>query len=78
MASKAGHMIRNVGQRSGVLMLRAWVEEESSNGLRVRAIRIEPSGETWTMHAATIKTTCDIVENWLNELLRAKPDAPHL
>ena len=29
------------------------------------------SGETSTMSAGTIETMCDIVENWLNELLRA-------
>jgi hypothetical protein len=73
---KAGRMIRDVSQWSGVLLLRAWVEGESLDGLRVRVIRVEYSGETSTMIAGTIETTCDIVERWLNELLRGGPDAP--
>lgn len=59
-------------------MLRAWVEGESLDGLRVRVIRVEHSGETSTMIAGTIETTCDIVESWLNELLRAGPTHPQL
>src|SRR5262249_31879069 len=68
-------MMRNVAQLSGALLLRAWVEGDSSYGLRVRIIRIHPSGETSTMSARTIEATCDMVENWLGELLRA--GTPH-
>ena len=64
-------MIRNATQPSGALLFRAWVERESSHGLRVRVIRIHPSGETFTMSAGTTETTCNIVESWLNELLEA-------
>jgi hypothetical protein len=63
-------MMRNVAQPSEALLLRAWVEGDSPHGLRVRIIRILPSGETSTMSARTIETACDIVENWLSELLR--------
>ena len=73
---KAGCMIRDVSQWSGVLLLRAWVEGESLEGLRVRVIRVEHSGETSTMIAGTIETTCDIVESWRKELLRGGPGAP--
>ena len=75
---KARRMIRDVSQRSGVLLLRAWVEGESLEGLRVRIIRVEHSGETSTMIAGTIETTCDIVESWLKELLRGGTTHPHL
>ena len=57
-------------------MLRAWIEGESLDGLRVRVIRVEHSGETSTTIAGTIETTCQIVEIWLNELLRGGHDAP--
>ena len=63
-------MMRDFAQPSGALLLRVWIEGDSSHGLRVRIIRIHPSGETSTMSARTIETTCDIVENWLSELLR--------
>jgi hypothetical protein len=73
---KAGCMIRDVSQRSGVLLLRVWTEGESLDGLRVRVIRVEHSGETSIMIARTIETTCQIVERWLNELLSGGRDAP--
>jgi hypothetical protein len=63
-------MKRNFAQPSEALLLRAWVEGDSSHGLRLRIIRILPSGETAIMSARTIETACDIVENWLRELLR--------
>jgi hypothetical protein len=69
-------MKRKAGQPSGALLLRAWVEGEPPHGLRVRIIRIHPSGETSTMSAGTVKATCDIVENWLNEMLRASTPPP--
>jgi hypothetical protein len=64
-------MTRNAAQPSGALLLRAWVEGESPHGLRVRVIRIHPSGKTSTTSAGTVEMTCDIVESWLNELLGA-------
>ena len=64
-------MTHNVAQPSEALLLRAWIEGESPHSLRVRVIRIHPSGKTSTMSAGTVEATCDVVENWLNELLRA-------
>jgi len=61
----------NAAEPSGALLLRAWVEGESPHSLRVRVIRIHPSGETSTLSAGTVEMTCDIVERWLNELLAA-------
>lgn len=63
-------MMPNVAQPSEALLLRAWVEGDSSHGLRLRVIRIRPSGETTTMSARTIEAACDIVEKWLSDLLR--------
>lgn len=63
-------MTRPSSDRSGTLLLRAWVEE-SQRGLRVRIIQIYPGGEPSTSVAASVETTCAIVENWLYELLRA-------
>jgi uncharacterized Fe-S cluster-containing radical SAM superfamily enzyme len=63
-------MSRDQAEPSGVLVLRAWVEGETLDGLRVRVIQVENSGETSTMIAGSIERTCRVVEGWLNELLR--------
>jgi hypothetical protein len=67
----AGRMMRYGSERSGQLLLRAWVEGESAHGLRVRIICIYPLGEPSASVAATVETTCAIVRNWLNELIKA-------
>jgi hypothetical protein len=66
----AQSMTRPSGERSATLLLRAWVEEESLCGLRVRIIRIHPRGEPSTSVVASVETTCAIVQDWLHELLR--------
>jgi hypothetical protein len=65
----AGCMMRHGRERSGQLLLRAWVEGESANGLRVRIIRVNPRGEPSATAATTVETTCAIVQSWLNDLL---------
>jgi hypothetical protein len=65
----AGRMTRHGGERSGQLVLRAWVEDGSPYSLRVRIIRVYRRGEPSVMAAATVEATCAIVQNWLDELL---------
>jgi hypothetical protein len=69
-------MTRYAAQPSGALVLRAWVEEQSLQGLRVRVIRIQSSGETSTVSAGSVEATCDIVKACLNELLEAGSTTP--
>jgi len=63
-------MMENIGEPSGIILLRAWVEGRSPEGLRVRVIRVRHSGTTSISSAGTVEATCEIVANWLNELLR--------
>lgn len=71
-------MRENIGEPSGVILLRAWVEGGSPDGLRVRVIRIRHSGTKSIISAGTVEATCEIVANWLNELLTdgTTPQAP--
>ena len=66
-------MVRKKGQRSGVLLLRAWIEEGTPDGLRVRVIKVEQAGEPSAMVAGTVEATCTIVANWLRDLVSADP-----
>jgi hypothetical protein len=58
-------------ERAEVLVLRAWVEETQTRGLRVRAMRVTGSTEPMTTATATVDGACAIVRVWLEELLRA-------
>jgi hypothetical protein len=54
----------------GVLVLRAWIEGNHSDGLRVRILKLtdaESGGEPEQMAAATIEQACEIVRTWLVE-----------
>jgi hypothetical protein len=63
-------------ERTGVLVLRAWVEANSDNGLRVRITRTTPGGTTEAVisAAATVDDVCTIVRSWLEELLPPPKD----
>jgi len=63
------------GERSGVLLLRAWLEDGSPRRLRVRIIRLQHHGEPSATAAATVEATCAIVRAWLNELVEENPAA---
>jgi cell division inhibitor SulA len=57
-------------ERTGVLVLRAWVEAEGLPGLRVRISRtIQGSqAEPVSTASATIDGVCVVVRDWLEEL----------
>jgi hypothetical protein len=56
----------------GVLVLRAWVEADAGNGLRVRITRTAPGGTTEAESSAeaSVDGVCTKVRSWLEELLR--------
>ena len=61
-------------QRTAVLVLRAWVEDERDQGLRVRIIRIAPNRmgattEPVNIASATVDGVCATVRAWLEELM---------
>jgi hypothetical protein len=69
--------------RTGVLVLRAWVEGAGDQGLRVRITRItgavhditvEPMSSTF----ATVDGTCTMVRVWLEELQHGLQPLPPL
>ena len=60
--------------RTGVLVLRAWVEGADSQGLRVRIIRMTQSiqgavVEPVSSASATVDGVCATVRAWLEELV---------
>jgi hypothetical protein len=73
-------MLRGMGtadqDRTGVLVLRAWVEPAGDDGLRVRITRTVPGGATEAVSsaAATVDGVCSMVRGWLEELLRGGRD----
>jgi hypothetical protein len=58
-------------ERTGVLVLRAWVETDEEPGLRVRIIRLVQgdAAEPLSAASATVDGVCAIVRCWLEELL---------
>jgi hypothetical protein len=70
-------------ERSGVLVLRAWVEGAAAQGLRVRITRVtgavddaivEPVSSTF----ATVDDACTMVRVWLQELQQGLQPLPPL
>ena len=60
------------GERHQVMILRAWVEPGTSQGLRVRITRVsedQPDQPEVTAMAA-IDDVCDLVRGWLETLLQ--------
>jgi hypothetical protein len=62
-------------ERTGVLVLSAWVEAHGDNGLRVRITETAPDGaaQVTSRAAATVDDVCSLVRSWLEELLRGQP-----
>jgi hypothetical protein len=58
------------GERAGVLVLRAWVEDIQS--LRVRITRVVGCEEPRTIFATSIDGTCAVVRAWLEDVLETR------
>jgi hypothetical protein len=58
-------------ERARIMILRAWIEPDGHQRLRVRVTRVtdEHSGEPMISAAATIDGVCALVRAWLEELL---------
>jgi hypothetical protein len=72
---KAGLMNPRIRERSGTLVLRAWMEGDPSHDLRVKITRIHAGSASTITMTATVEATCAFVENWLREL-GANPEPP--
>ena len=61
-------------ERTGVLVLRAWVEADGDNGLRVRITSTASDGasEVISRASATVDGVCTLVRSWLEELLHGR------
>jgi hypothetical protein len=58
------------GERTGVLVLRAWMEDTRS--LRVRITRVVGCDEPGTAAATSIEGTCAVVRAWLEDLMEGR------
>jgi hypothetical protein len=59
------------GERTGVLILRAWVEDDDEHPLRVRLTRTarDRVTEPITSASVTIEEICMVVQAWLEHLV---------
>jgi hypothetical protein len=56
-------------ERSGLMILRAWLETNSGDALRVRIIWTTwERGEPWQSATSTVEGVCAQVRAWLEEL----------
>jgi hypothetical protein len=71
-------MAPNGPEPVGVLVLRAWIEGDHPDGLRVRILKLTDAGsggEPEQMAAATIEEACSIVSRWLEDFTSRAADA---
>jgi hypothetical protein len=62
--------VARIRERSGVLVVRAWIERAGPEGLRVRITQILGPGEEQTeTTAATVDDTLALVRTWLEDLM---------
>lgn len=61
------------GERTGVLVLRVWIERDAGNGLRARitAERELGSGERTSVAAVTIEQILAYIRTWVEEFVAA-------
>ena len=73
------HPVPNPHSRTGLLVIRAWVEE-GIPGFRARVIRLADVslGEESVATVQTREELTGVIENWLEEFLGERPQAhPH-
>jgi hypothetical protein len=74
-------MTAEATERTGVLVLRAWIEGDPSTGLRARITQAADNAapEYLVATAATVEDVCAGVRAWLEELMaRQVPQRPTL
>jgi len=59
-------------ERTGLILVRAWIEGDDRSTFRVRITeRIDVTGAEQTVSAAaTVEETCDVVRRWLERFLQ--------
>ena len=64
--------------RTGLLIIRAWIEERSSEPLRahIRLTTDVSSGFEETMTLSQVPAVCEAVETWLGNLLSGSATPP--
>ncbi len=62
-------------ESTGILILRAWVEQHSTERLRVRITEVTSDQETPVVRTVSIEGACQAVRNWLETILQAS-DSP--
>ena len=64
--------------RTGLLVIRAWIEERSSEPLRahIRLTTDVSSGFEETMTLSQVPAVCEAVETWLGNLLSGSATPP--
>jgi hypothetical protein len=64
--------VGGVAERSGVLILRAWVESGEGSSLRIRITGTRDvtggKGSDISEAASTVGQVCDVIRDWLDEL----------
>jgi hypothetical protein len=65
------HPDRDVPERTGILVIRVWLEQEPPGQLRARLTEAVDLGEVPTTFttAADVRAICDAVEAWLQRFL---------
>jgi hypothetical protein len=74
-------MVTEPTERTGVLVVRAWIEGDASTGLRVRVTEAVDNAapEYLVATAANVDDVCEGVRGWLEDLIaRQKPPGPTL
>jgi riboflavin synthase alpha subunit len=62
--------VETFDERTGILVLRAWVEGDGDHPLRVRITRVEGrTTEPETSASVTVDGVCAVIRAWLEALL---------
>jgi hypothetical protein len=58
-------------ERTNMLILRAWIEERSTQRLRLRITEVVSGHESTVTATVTVEDACQAVRDWLEAFLRS-------
>ncbi len=61
------------GEQAGLLIMRAWVTDQSADVLRVRIVQVIEGVEQPVNATTSIDEACGIVRGWLEQMLAPPP-----
>jgi len=69
------HRDHRAGERTGILVIRVWLEQDVSGQLKARLTQAGDLGEAGTTlaTASDVRGVCDAVEAWLHGFMDAPP-----